>query len=99
MTEIECSICYENINSNNYETCSIEQCGVHTCIECRMKDDTGDSRVTLYKCPYCRNIDWKYRFSGILFYIRVGAYKRMGMTEEEAIEKIAREMYEKMFNN
>ena len=63
-----------------------------------MKDDP-DERTALYKCPYCRNIDWKYEFSGILFFIRVKAFIRMGMTRDEAIHKISEEWYEKMCNN
>ena len=36
--------------------CSITACSVQICGECF---DELTTRSSLYKCPYCRNIDWK----------------------------------------
>ena len=111
-TNLECNICLKkNIKPNevgftlgNWK-CSIEQCGIlmcATCIEHTHQQDNvawgNDGTIgKKWKCPVCRNYDFKYTMSSLLQYeIPQKALERT-MSKEEAKDKVIRDHLSKLF--
>jgi hypothetical protein len=76
---MECSICYENfldINETKY-SCPTLNCKCIICIDCWIKFTHNGKNIeemtendmpnihTYFKCPYCKQINWKYYMNNV----------------------------------
>lgn len=63
-------------------------CDAEICLTCFGKLNEGEDMDGLsftksliydepYKCPYCRNIDWKFHMNGVLHYVMIKSYEKM----------------------
>ena len=79
-------------------TCKIPNCGKELCEPCLNKMDetaANDGKNLVdsinFKCPFCRQPDWKVQMDGVLFYVKLEANKKMGISEDEYIRQTVNE--------
>lgn len=108
-TNLECNICFKkNIKPNDFGLasgnwkCSIEQCGILMCATCIEKTHQeyncgwgNDGKIgKKWKCPVCRNYDFKYTMSSLLNYeIPIKALERV-MSKEQAKKIVFNRLYD-----
>ena len=90
----------ENVKNNNTHICPTPNCKCLICCDCWIKithngknlmeaeEDDMPSTYDYFKCPYCRQIDWKYYMDNVF-----NELQKKLLSEEEFIYAVYKRLF------